>query len=91
MRNTFSWFVQVLYLKKKITYQGKIGACSAAEKRGKETASKPSFSLDTISPKKSRLTWEKEGVTKHLLLPGVDTMEEKALQIHQDVVTYIQK
>lgn len=30
-------------------------------------------------------------MTKHLLLPGVDTVEEEALQIHQDVVTYMQK
>lgn len=27
-------------------------------------------------------------MTKHLLLPGVDTVEEITLQIHQDVVTY---
>lgn len=30
-------------------------------------------------------------MTKHLLLPGVDAVEEEALQIHQDVVTYTQK
>lgn len=37
------------------------------------------------------LTWEKEGVAEHLLLPGVDTMEEVSLQIHQDVVPCIRK
>lgn len=30
-------------------------------------------------------------MTKHLLLPGVDAVEEEALQIHQDVVTYMQR
>lgn len=51
----------------------------------------PLLNTDTISSEKTRLTREEEGVTEHLLLPGVDTVEEIILQVHQDVVTYIKK
>lgn len=49
------------------------------------------LSTGTISFDKTCLTREKEGVTEHLLLPGVDTVEEITLQVYQDVVTYIYK
>lgn len=49
------------------------------------------LSTGTISFDKTCLTREKEGVTEHLLLPGVDTVEEITLQVYQDVVTYIKK
>lgn len=39
----------------------------------------------------SDLTGQEEGVAEHLLLPGVDAMEEVRVQIHDDVVTYIGK
>lgn len=51
----------------------------------------PLLSTGTISFDKTCLTREKEGVTEHLLLPGVDTVEEITLQVYQDVVTYIKK
>lgn len=51
----------------------------------------PLLSTGTISFDKTCLTREKEGVTQHLLLPGVDTVEEITLQVYQDVVTYIKK